>query len=98
MDVFLADTTRPALTRAVKLNLYALFALFGRAMQMELVQTPAWMHWRTAIPYPWLNGVPAQQPVAAVAPETGCKIYRRLGFEHICQMEHFNWQEPDSPH
>ncbi len=96
MSEFLDDMTRPALTRAVKQNLYALFALLGRAEQTEMECTPAWTRWRTAIPHPWFNGVLVHQPVDAVEPGAAMQIVNYFR-SHVAGNFTW-WLDPDLDH
>lgn len=68
MDEVLTDLSLPALIIAVKANLYAFFRLLARGKQTEFYHDPYLMRWRTAVPYPWFNGVLSLQ---APADETG---------------------------
>jgi GNAT superfamily N-acetyltransferase len=96
MSGFLADMTRPACTRAVKLNLSALFDLLGRAEQTEMERTPVWTRWRTTIPHPWFNGVLVQQPVDAIEPEMAMQTVKYFR-SHVAGNFTW-WLDPDLDH
>jgi ribosomal protein S18 acetylase RimI-like enzyme len=52
MSELLADLSDPALIKAIKSNLYALFGVFGRSPGVDVFSHPALSRWRTRIPHP----------------------------------------------
>ena len=98
MDEILTDLSLPALITAVKANLYAFFRLLARGRQTEFYHDLHLMRWRTAVPYPWFNGVLSLHPPFSEAAlqetplsEAPLSIEDIIAYFCSHQIETFTW-------
>ncbi|MCI0397015.1 MAG: hypothetical protein L0332_10320 [Chloroflexi bacterium] len=91
----LTDLSRPALTAAVKANLYAFFRSLGRSPQVDFYESPNLVRWQSPIPHPWFNGVLSTRPPAGDQDQTiqdTLSYFRSRGVTGITW-----WLEPHVP-
>ena len=95
MDDILTEITSPALIRAAKRNLYALFRQFGRSVSAESFENRQIFRWQTPVQHPWFNGVLSLQPPDRDAGQTISDI---LAYFRTRRVAEFTWWlEPGVP-
>lgn len=88
MTPILTDLSPPALTHAVKANLYAFFDALRASPAAEVQADAQALRWHTAVPHPWFNGVLSAQPPGDDAARM---VQDALGYFRARDVGSFTW-------
>jgi GNAT superfamily N-acetyltransferase len=65
MSEVLQDLSAPAMSRAIRNNLYTFFRHLRHSPHIEFNEGGGLIRWHSAVPHPWFNGVLSTRPPAA---------------------------------